>query len=249
AVTVVRNGREALAALKSKPFDVILMDVQMPVMGGFEATAVIRQQEAGRGSHQPIIAMTAHAMKGDRERCLEAGMDDYVTKPVRSEELFAAIDRVLASAAGRPVDAVPVPTAPSRAAITGVDGVTARVPAGPAQPAAGEVIDRQAVQRRFDSRLLAEIVQVFLDSHGAMLRDVRKAIADRDAGGLERAAHTLKGAVGNFSATAAGEAAQRLEVLGREGRLSQAEEAWKALEREIGRLTEELPKLRKVDAA
>jgi len=90
-VTSVQNGREALAALERHSFDLILMDIQMPEMDGLEATLLIREREKGTGRHVPILAMTAHAMKGDREKCLAAGMDDYVTKPIRPAELFAAI--------------------------------------------------------------------------------------------------------------------------------------------------------------
>jgi two-component system, sensor histidine kinase and response regulator len=99
-VVIAGNGKEALAALDepgSAGFDVILMDVQMPEMDGFEASRVIRAREQSSGKHLPIIAMTAHAMKGDRERCLAAGMDRYVSKPVHIEELFAAIDAVLSA--------------------------------------------------------------------------------------------------------------------------------------------------------
>jgi CheY-like chemotaxis protein len=92
-VVVAENGRVAVAAASRQRFDVILMDVQMPEMGGFEATAAIRAAEAASGGHVPIVAMTAHAMPGDADRCLAAGMDDYVAKPVRPEQLFAAIDR------------------------------------------------------------------------------------------------------------------------------------------------------------
>jgi PAS domain S-box-containing protein len=94
AVTVVETGLEAVAAVGREPFDLVLMDVQMPEMGGFEATAAIRAREKANGGHIPIVAMTAHAMKGDRERCLEAGMDDYVSKPVRADDLFDALTRV-----------------------------------------------------------------------------------------------------------------------------------------------------------
>jgi CheY-like chemotaxis protein len=91
------NGEEVLAAIARESFDLVLMDVQMPVMDGFEATALIRQQEKGTGRHLPIVAMTAHAMKGDREKCLEAGMDGYVAKPIEREELFTAIAAVAPS--------------------------------------------------------------------------------------------------------------------------------------------------------
>jgi CheY-like chemotaxis protein len=95
SVHVVENGQAALQALAQQPFDLVLMDVQMPVMDGLEATAAIRMQEQTSGAHLPILAMTAHAMQGDRERCLAAGMDDYVTKPIKSADLYAAIERVL----------------------------------------------------------------------------------------------------------------------------------------------------------
>jgi CheY-like chemotaxis protein len=98
-VVVVANGREALEALQKQTFDLVVMDVSMPEMDGFEAAAVIRAKETGSGSRLPIIAMTAHAMKGDRERCLAAGMDGYVSKPVRAQELFQAIESLLPVAA------------------------------------------------------------------------------------------------------------------------------------------------------
>ena len=91
AVTVVGNGREALDATGRQTFDLVLMDIQMPEMSGFEATETIRRQESGSGRHLPIIALTAHAMDGDRERCLESGMDGYLSKPVRGEELSRVI--------------------------------------------------------------------------------------------------------------------------------------------------------------
>jgi signal transduction histidine kinase/CheY-like chemotaxis protein len=90
--TLAGNGREALAALETDTFDLVLMDVQMPEMDGFEAAAAIRESERGTGRHQPIVAMTAHAMKGDKERCLEAGMDGYLGKPMRGEDLYALLD-------------------------------------------------------------------------------------------------------------------------------------------------------------
>jgi CheY-like chemotaxis protein len=98
SVVVANNGKEAIVALASHQFDVVLMDVEMPGMDGLEATAVIRLKERQTGEHMPIIAMTAHAMKGDRERCLEAGMDDYVSKPICAQHLFDILGTVLAGA-------------------------------------------------------------------------------------------------------------------------------------------------------
>jgi len=95
-VHIANNGQEALDALERGPFDVVFMDVQMPVMGGFEATRRMRERERTTGDRTPIIAMTAHAMKGDRERCLDAGMDDYVSKPVRLQDLRLVLERVFA---------------------------------------------------------------------------------------------------------------------------------------------------------
>ena len=94
-IEIANNGKEAVAALAAQEFDVVLMDVEMPEMDGFGATAVIRVQEKQTGAHIPIIAMTAHAMKGDRERCVEAGMDDYVSKPIRAQRLFDNLRSVL----------------------------------------------------------------------------------------------------------------------------------------------------------
>jgi CheY-like chemotaxis protein len=94
-VTVAEDGRQAIELYEQQPVDVILMDVEMPEMDGLIATGEIRQAEQETGRHIPIIAMTAHAMKGDRERCLEAGMDDYIAKPIRAEELFETLRRVL----------------------------------------------------------------------------------------------------------------------------------------------------------
>jgi CheY-like chemotaxis protein len=111
-VAVAGNGREALAALKEDVFDLVLMDIQMPEMDGFEATAAIRLSERDTGKHQPIVAMTAHAMKGDDQRCLEAGMDGYLAKPIRSEEVYLLLDGfpgILVKAEARRPDPATVP--------------------------------------------------------------------------------------------------------------------------------------------
>ncbi|MBI3670340.1 MAG: PAS domain S-box protein [Acidobacteria bacterium] len=214
SVVVVNNGREALEALERagfSEFEVVLMDVQMPEMDGMEATAAIRTREKAHGAHVPIIAMTAHAMKGDREKCLEAGMDGYVSKPIRAVDLFAAIE-----------EHVPDPAAAPAAG----------------EPSPGEVLDRDALVARVegDKELLTEMVELFLQDSPRLIAAIREAAARGDAKSLERSAHTLKGSVSNFCAPAATAAAVRLEQMGREGDLAQAAEGCAALEKEIARL-------------
>jgi two-component system sensor histidine kinase/response regulator len=118
-VVVVQNGREALAALDEQRFDAVLMDIQMPEMDGFEATAARRAQEGATGTHVPIIAMTAHAMQGDRERCLEAGMDGYVAKPIRAKELFEALESL--TPAGTAAETAAPAVQPDAAIVLGQD--------------------------------------------------------------------------------------------------------------------------------
>ncbi len=103
SVHVAGNGKLALEALALAPFDIVFMDVQMPEMGGFEATSIIREEEKTTGRHIPIIAMTAHAMKGDREKCIAAGMDDYISKPISAGELAAILDLSVPLAETEPV--------------------------------------------------------------------------------------------------------------------------------------------------
>jgi two-component system, sensor histidine kinase and response regulator len=217
-LAVARNGMEALAALEQQPFELVLMDVQMPEMDGFEATAHIRRAEAGTSRHIPIVAMTAHAMKGDRERCLEAGMDGYVSKPIQPQELFMAIDRVLQLEAD---------TEPEKK--------TAELPP---TPAPDEAIDTAELMNRVggDKDLLKELVGVYLDICPSMIAELRQAVARRDAPAVQRAAHTLKGMVGQLGAKAAFNAALHLEALARERDLSQADAACAALEDALNRV-------------
>jgi two-component system sensor histidine kinase/response regulator len=199
-VTIANNGREALAALARQRFDVVLMDVQMPEMGGFEATGAIREGERATGAHVPIVAMTAHAMKGDRERCLAAGMDEYLTKPLDSRRLCGLIEHV---AAGRePLDMAPPPAGLS-------DQVLARVGG--------------------DRQLLAEISRLFVDDAPRHLERIREALEHRDGESLCRAAHGLKGAAANFEAEGVVSAARALEEIGRTAAFEGHEAAWRAL--------------------
>jgi PAS domain S-box-containing protein len=212
------NGREALEALARAPFDAVLMDVQMPELDGLEATRRLRAAEAGTGRHLPVLAMTAHAMKGDRERCLEAGMDYYLTKPVDAEELA----RILIDVA------------------TGRRPAAKVAPAEPQPPPAetAPVWDRAVGLQRLggDERLLADVAQIFLQDSPGWVAAVRAALARGDTAGLRRAAHTLKGAVGYFGAAAVAAAALRLEELGRAGDLAPAPAALESLEQALSRL-------------
>jgi PAS domain S-box-containing protein len=207
------NGREILRSLERRPFDLVLMDIQMPEMDGLEATAAIRESEKTSGEHIPIIAMTAHAMKGDRERCIDAGMDAYVSKPVRAGELFETIERV-------------VPTA-----VRGGLGM-------PRESASSEIIDWAGALKHFegDVELLKEIAAMFVEESPLAMHKVKDALMRGDSNALERAAHTIKGSVGNFVAKPALQAAQRIEQIGRDGNMGEAEEACKALEAELDRL-------------
>jgi two-component system, sensor histidine kinase and response regulator len=228
AVTVAADGHQALAAFGREAFDLILMDVQMPGMDGFAATAAVREVEKKTGRRVPIIAMTAPTMKEDRERCLAAGMDDYIAKPIRTEELAAVIAR------HRPASA---------------DSGGATQPAESAAPEGDTTFaaDTRPVNRQEllvflhgDEELLARLVRVFHAQHGQLLLAVREAVDRRDAVALERAAHTLKGAVSVFRAKHAAEAALRLELMGRRSELSGAEKAYRTLEAEIGKVVVEL---------
>ena len=217
-VGVAANGREALSLLESQTFDLVLMDVQMQEMDGLETTAAIRQKEKVTGAHIPIIAMTAHAMKGDRERCLDAGMDGYVSKPIRLQELFEVIQAL----AGRPA----APIAP---------------------PGPRETLNWSAALARLegDNELLVEMAALFVVECPRMLSAIHEAIALRDAKMLERAAHALKGSVGNFAAPAALDAALALEKAADRKDFGQAQLACAILEQALEHLTKALAGLGK----
>lgn len=229
SVAVANNGHEVLAALEKERFDIILMDVQMPEMDGFEATATIRVGEKATGTHVPIVALTAHAMKGDRERCLGAGMDGYIPKPIQAKQLDEVVESLVRAGV------------PQRG-----ESDVVEVESGRAEAQAGNgVFDPAALLANVDGdeALFAEIMAVFRHKCPSWLSDIRDAVACRDATGLARAAHSFKGAVGILSATAASEAALKLESMGRDEDLTEAEEACAALEAEAGRLMSEVAAL------
>jgi CheY-like chemotaxis protein len=232
-VTTVGDGRQAVAQATAEAFDVILMDVQMPEMGGFEATAAIREHERTTGTHTPIVAMTAHAMAGDRERCLAAGMDAYVSKPLRAEELIATVDRLVGPAPH-------VDTVPSSATTAGAPAADVATTAPP--EAAGSLIDRDALLASVggSESLLREVVGVFLEDTPKQIAALEAATRARDPKAVASAAHAIKGSAGLFSKAGAYESARRLEQAARQGDLTGVDVACDDLRRDAARLEEAL---------
>jgi CheY-like chemotaxis protein len=196
------------------------MDVQMPAMDGLEATGIIREKEKEFGAHIPIIAMTAHAMKGDRERCLEAGMDGYIAKPIRAKDLYETVEMTVARMCG------------SQSQDNGITEVE-------------EIIDRDQVLKQIGGgdENLKEIVELFAVESEKLMTRMREAITNEDPSELQRAAHTLKGSISLFGVKCPVAAALRLEIMGRDKNLADAEQAWLKLMKEIEQL---IPKLRDI---
>jgi CheY-like chemotaxis protein/HPt (histidine-containing phosphotransfer) domain-containing protein len=207
-VVVVDNGAAAVRAVGQEAFDLVLMDVQMPQMNGLEATRAIRALERERGGHVPIVAMTAHAMKGAREECLQAGMDAYLSKPVQMAELVHVMEGLTGHCASRlpsEVDSQPVAFNP------------------------------EPLRRRIggDEELFRELIALFQEDGPRMFGQVREAAEAGDAAAVERAAHLLKGSASNFAADEVVRAARRVEDLGRAGDLREASDAVRSLEESL----------------
>ena len=190
-VTVVGDGQAVLTALEPDAFDLVLMDVQMPILDGLQTTAAIRARERTSGGHIPIVAMTARAMKGDQEECLAAGMDGYVSKPLKRDDLEAVLMQVLGSRSVLlpPADEPPIDLV---SALGAVDG---------------------------DRTLLREVIEVFCQDYPSRVTELRDAIDQRTAPQMGAAAHSLKGALSIFGRTLAFDLAQELETRGRAGHL------------------------------
>jgi two-component system, sensor histidine kinase and response regulator len=213
-IVVAVNGKEAVIAFETQNFDLILMDVQMPEMDGFEATAAIRQKEKSLGKHIPIIAMTAHAMKGDRERCLAAGMDGYLSKPIHTDELIKITEGV---------------TDNLQKTHASADKTT-------------ELFDAATALSRLDGDegLFCDLAATFCAEGPKLLRMVQEALSRNDCKTLGRTSHSLRGSVSTFAAKRATEAAARLEELAGTGELAGAEEMFETLGAQIGMLIEAL---------
>ena len=213
-ILAVDNGAAALEMLERRHFDLVLMDVQMPRMDGIETTAAIRNREKTTGEHIPIVALTAHAMVGDRERCLQAGMDGYLIKPIQPAMLLEAVERLQSVSAGR-----------------SQSGRADKV-----------VLDRAALLDRVDGdmQLLGEVTGLFLQSCGELMASAREAMASGNTGGFAHDMHTLRGMLRSLSADAAQEAAGKLEELDLKKEREKADATYALLEQEVQALKAEL---------
>jgi two-component system sensor histidine kinase/response regulator len=222
-VSMANNGREALDALAVKSFDLVLMDVQMPEMDGLTATRQLRQKEASTGRHQPVVAMTALVMKGDRERCIEAGMDGYLSKPIRPQELDELLDSY-------------APPAPA--------------PVAAAEPAAAPEVCLclEELLERVDGDVsfIAELLAMLRDMYPEQIQAMHAAIAAGDCTALQRVAHALKGALGNLAAPIASTVAGELEAMAGSGHIQNATAAVKELESEIRRILDFEPEMNRM---
>jgi CheY-like chemotaxis protein/HPt (histidine-containing phosphotransfer) domain-containing protein len=220
----VGNGAEAVKALETIPYDLVLMDVQMPVLDGFEATRQIRNSQSKVRHHAiPVVAMTAHAMQGDRERCLEAGMNDYVSKPVSLRTLREVLARWLPEKSGA-----------SRMQ------PAAETPAPPIDSSLPVVFDRAGMLERLmhDERLVQAVTDSFLDDFPRQLEALRGYIDAWEAPGAERQAHAIKGASANVGGEALRALAFEMEKAGKAGDLGSVRAHMDDLEREFVRLKE-----------
>ena len=219
-VEVANNGQEACEVLRAARFDLVLMDLQMPLMGGLEATRRIRESEEQSGRHVPIVAMTAHAAAQDEQRCLEAGMDGYVTKPIRREVLRKEIERVA------------VQSAPAEGC--------GKSPARSACSENGWNVKELLARLEGDQDFFRELLQIFRDDSQANLLKAREALAREDLAELSRAGHTLKGMLRNLSMNAAAETAAALEMAARLGARGEAEALLEQLEHSLAGILPEV---------
>jgi CheY-like chemotaxis protein len=225
AVTVADNGREAVELFKRQEFDVVLMDVQMPILDGYQATAAIREIEKQSSKSTPIIAMTAHAMRGDREKCLEAGMDAYIAKPLDAKQLFDLIESIVDDRSVVHEAPTEAPPAPSNDRI---------------------VIDYAGAMQRLgqDADLYREFIGFYEEDSKTLLEQIEDAVRATDAHSLQHAAHSLKGLAGNLSAIGVVDAAFTLEKSGKSGSFDEVPAQVAALRDAVARLDAALEEYR-----
>lgn len=224
SVVVAENGQEVVQWLKKAAFDIILMDIQMPVMDGVKATTIIREMEAGGDKHTPIIALTAHAMKGDREKCLNAGMNDYISKPINPYEVEEKITRW-----GR-----------QKGLSCNKDTVKSGEPMGALKPVNEEEtvpidFDKALSRAMGDKEFLIEIIQEYLELAGTQIEKLHAFAENGDAEALGREAHSFKGSSANLSIDIVRDIAFTLEKMGNAGDLTTAKETLASMERELHR--------------
>jgi len=219
-VTLASNGKEALEALRKHSFDLVVMDVQMPVMDGLEATMLLREAEEFTGKHQPVVAMTALVMKGDRERCIAAGMDGYLSKPIRPQELDEVLERYIVHELNAPFTSTPQSTVKPSVA-------------------ADELLERIDGDRIF----LAELLELFRGDYPELMRAAHEAVVAADTVALQRTGHALKGALANLGANPAADMAGDLEMMGGDGKLTHAFSKLSELAQELPRVIETLESL------
>ncbi|MGE0605672.1 MAG: response regulator [Pirellulales bacterium] len=235
-VVIANNGQEAVEAVQREPFDLVLMDVQMPKLNGHEATKAIRLLEDGTGRHIPIVAMTAEAIKGDRELCLQAGMDDYISKPVQPGELFDTIERM---AEGASSSLTSPEIAPAIAAANIQTDALAN-PKDAVQPQMADVSTEDVEYDRLDwdallheselnERTWSDLAALFLDESVRLLGQIDAALASGDFRQLRLAAHTLKGSAAMFHADYLAAALHRIEQCAKAGDLAAASQASQGL--------------------
>lgn len=220
---VAANGLEAVEALSRIQYAAVLMDVQMPEMNGYEATAEIRRREKETSGHIPIIAMTANALEGDRQKALEAGMDDYVPKPVKPDELEAALERWISE-----VDEE------KASAIEAGDNSASREDIEEEHLDLSVLAELRELQEEGEPDLLRELIELFLTDVPARLVALREAVRADDAHSVQRIAHTLKGSCGNMGAVRMAAVCAELEEIGRSEDLQAAMEQTSRLDEEFG---------------
>jgi CheY-like chemotaxis protein/HPt (histidine-containing phosphotransfer) domain-containing protein len=233
AVAEAENGREALEALAKHDYDLVLMDVQMPEMDGFEATQAIRKREEETGKHVPIVAMTAHALKGDRERCLACGMDDYLAKPIKRQDLFQLLDRYSQKLPAE--EACPPVVTPAAKQAAQAANLSQAAPV----EEESDTVDLPSALDRADGdrQLVSELLYTFSHQAPQFLTNLQAALGRADYDLIQKTAHTLKGASANLSCNRLRWQAERLEQLAKNhGELAQLKPEIEQLSREFENL-------------
>ncbi len=227
SVVVANHGREVLGAVETERFDLILMDVQMPEMDGLEATEIVRARERDTENHIPIVAMTAHAMQGDRQRCLEAGMDEYIAKPIRAKQLFLTLAKVM----GFSAEPLPVPDLPSGPQDN---------PNRPQQAAQTWDPDVALDSVKGDRDLLRIVVKTYLEEAPRLVTRMKDSLGQSNGAELNMAAHSLKGSLRFLAAEQGFQLAYQLELMGRDSDFEKAPDTLSSLEAFLSKLTPSL---------